>query len=377
VPRRENVNGPSGLLYQLIKSRPLHVSVTVFLIGEGAGTHLNFPEVLNLADSGVKFILCTAPSKLNQAPWYWPLGARRIAGFDLPSLSDFDAVWAYPYWFAPFLQKIQLPVLISGMDCATLLYWRKLKNTSLKSPIKFLRSSAGLIANAFFESRYLRHHQVHVVGKADAKALQRFSVNANFMSHPTLDYQPTDRPYRHPERPIIFLLSNPGDPFYGSHRYLSWVRDLFKRSVDEHLIHLIVHKATPDSSIAIEAVARHYPRVTVEFVTWVDDYSKLLSMIDIQLFPLDVGAGTKTSVLTALQHGVHTVCSPIAAENVQLNPLLFTTDDTFGSFDEILRQALLSLSRGDSPTRMAEILTLHSPEVCGEQFWNYLEQHEK
>jgi hypothetical protein len=263
------------------------------------------------------------------------------------------------------------------MDCATLLYWRKLKNTSLLFPAKFLRTFAGLIANAFFESRYLRYHQVHVVGQADAEVLQRLSVRANFIPHPTLGYQPLDRPKRKPGQPITFLLSNPGDPIYGSPRYLCWVRDLFKTSTDDQKIHLIVHKGTPASLLAIDAAAREYPKVTVEVVTWVDDYSKLLSMIDIQLFPLDIGAGTKTSVLTAIQHGVRAICSPIAAENVQPNPLLFLTDVNSSSFDVTLYQVLLSLNGGDAPTRTAAFLTQHSPKVCGEKFWCYFTQYAK
>jgi hypothetical protein len=148
---------------------------------------------------------------------------------------------------------------------------------------------------------------------------------------------------------------------------------LFNHSRNETALRLIVHKGTPDALCAINAAAHHYPQVTVEPITWVDDYSVLLSTIDIQLFPLDIGAGTKTSVLTALQHGVHAICTPIAAENVQLNSLLFVADGRLRPFDNALYRAIASVKEGDSLPRQVETLNLHSPKVCGAQFWNYLE----
>jgi hypothetical protein len=377
VPRRENISGPSGLLYQTLKWRPAHISITVFLFVQDQAGYLDFPEVVELAASGIQFVSCSEPSKQSPAPRYWPLGARQIARVGMPDLSDFDAVWAYPYWFAPFLRNCQRPVLISGMDCATLLYWRKLKNTSIMSFTKLLRTAAGLMANALFEIQYLRGRQVHVVGQADAQVLQLAMVSAMYIPHPFLAYPPINRPARQPRHTLTFLLSNPGDPIYGSPKYLSWVQDLFKHLHDAPAVRLIVHKSTPESLRAINAAAQYYPRVTVESVTWVDDYSVLLSTIDVQLFPLDIGAGTKTSVLTALQHGVHAICSPVAAENVQPNPLLFVANDRLSHFDDALSCALASVSKGDVPPRLVETLTQHSPKDCGARFWNYIKTHVK
>ncbi len=377
VPRRENVNGPSGLLYQILKSRPSDVTITVFLLSLDSKAHLDHPEVLELLESGVQFVSCKTSSKQFQAPCFWPLGARQIGRSDMPDLSDFDTVWAYPYWFAPFLRECQTPVLISGMDCATLLYWRKLKNTSVMAPTRFLRTAAGLIANALFEIRYLRNRHVHVVGQADAKVLQRLLVRAAYIPHPLLDYQPVARLQRQPGHALTFLISNPGDPIYGSARYLRWIENLFNHGCHETAVRLIVHKGTPDALCAINAVAQHYPQVTVEPITWVDDYSSLLSTIDIQLFPLDIGAGTKTSVLTALQHGVHAICTPIAAENVQPNPLLFVADGRSHPFNNALSLAIASVKECDSRPCQVETLNLHSPKGCGAHFWNYLKQDVK
>jgi glycosyltransferase involved in cell wall biosynthesis len=377
VPRRENINGPCGLLFQTLKWRPAQVSVTVFLFGQISMTYRNVPEVVELAASGVQFVYCPARSKNSPTPSYWPMGARQIANFDMPNLNGFDAVWAYPYWFAPFLLGCRPPILISGMDCATLLYWRKLKNTSLMKPTRFLRTAAGLIANFLFESRYLRGRQVHVVGQADAEFLQRLAVRAIYIPHPVLAYPLVTRPARHAGKVLTVLLSNPGDPVYGSPRYLGWVLALFRHSHAEPRIRLIVHKGSLDAIHAINTAAKQYPNVTVELVTWVDDYSVFLSMIDIQLFPLDVGAGTKTSVLTALQHGVYAICSPVAAENIQSSAFLFVANDQTTHFEDALAHALVSLNSGDTSGRLPRSLAQHSPKDCGLQFWAHLENHVK
>jgi hypothetical protein len=375
VPRHENVKGPSGLLYQTLKWRPAHVSVTVFVFGQPSEAYRDLQEVMELAAAGICFVTCPIVPTRPIAPRHWPLGARNIAQAEIPNLDAFNAVWAYPYWFAPFMHDSRRPVLISGMDCATLLYWRKIKNTPIMPPSRFLRAAAGLAANAFFEFRYMRRRHVHVVGQEDARTLQRAGVRTTYIPHPFLAYPPVHRPAYEPARGLTFLLSNPGDPIYGSPRYLRWVRTLLDRLRDEVAVRLIVHKGAPDALRAIDAAARNHPRVAIDPVTWVNDYGALLSTVDIQLFPLDIGAGTKTSVLTALQHGVRVICSPIAAENVQANPFSFVVDDSGTSFADALSQAIASVKDGVAPPPLVDTLAQHSPRHCSSQFWNHLEHH--
>lgn len=320
------------------------------------------------------FVRCLKKSVRSSCPSFWPKGAENIANFEMPDLDAFDAVWAYPYWFAPFLRRYHQPKLISGMDCATLLYWRKLRVASILRPARFLRIAAGLFANALFELFYLRNRDVHVVGVDDARLLRWIMARPRFIPHPLLAYAKEFRPTRPIDRPLTFLLSSAGDPIYGSSRFLDWLRDLYIVTKNEASVRLILHKASPDAMRAIDALGMINANVKVESVTWVENYPALLQEIDIQLFPLDVGAGTKTSVLTALQHGVRAVCTPIAAENVQANLFLFLVSDLGSDFSTSLNQAITSVRQADLRIEAPD-LSAHSPDACSKKFWSYLEEN--
>jgi hypothetical protein len=372
VPRRENIDGPNGLLYQILKWCPSNYQVTVFLFSMGPAPSLDYPEVQDLLKRGVRFVCCDKTLERYKVPRYWPLGARLIACNEMPTLGDYDTVWAYPYWFAPYLRDVKKPVLISGMDCATLLYFRKIKNTPVVKPAKFIRAVVGLVINACFEKYYLRGRFVHVVGKADARVLKRLGVHSRYIPHPFLDYQPHKQINLRSRDILTILISNPGDSIYGSTRYLRWIKQLFDKLRSEPAIQLIVHKGSKKAVRSITDVALNYTNVSLQFIKWVDDYGRLLSAIDIQLFPLDIGAGTKTSVLTALQHGVRAICSEIAAENIEPNCLLFEADLASCSFESALLQAVKSVKSDDKQNVEVTSLEVHQPQRCAHQFWNHL-----
>lgn len=374
IPRHENIKGPSGLLYQMLKWRPLDYKVTVFIFCQSSEEYRNIFEVKELFSMGIKFITVQSSTGRINTSRFWPLGARKIAQSSIPDLHGFDAVWAYPYWFAPFLRKCTIPVLISGMDCATLLYWRKLKKTPIIRPLRVLNVAAGFLANMLFEFKYLRKRPVHVVGQRDAKILSLLGARPTYIPHPLLAYpdvMPSASKRRHP---LTILLSNLDDPIYGSTLYLKWIRQIFDCISDETDIHLIVHKASTNALRVITDVASNHPKVVIESLGWIDDYATLLLTVDIQIFPLEIGAGTKTSVLTALQHGVRAVCSQVAAENIQSNPLMYVVDDSAGSFSKELSRANTDYEAFNGISNVNN-LSQHSPEFCGEKFWRFISHH--
>lgn len=373
LPMRENIGGPSGLLFQILKWRPPEVDVTVFIFHTGALDVYDVKEINELHTSGIEFVICPAARKPKMVPPYWPLGARKLSFFEMPDLSGYDIVWGYPYWFAPFLKSCGRPVLISGMDCATLLYWRKLKQAVYKNPIHFLRVAAGLVCNLLFEFVHLRSSLVHVVGQRDADVLKRLHVSSVYITHPFLEYKYIPVSKGVANNSLTILLSNPGDAIYGSKRYRRWVEETFDSLNNISSVKLIVHKGASDALLFIKAAADRHANFVMESIDWVEDYSAFLSNIDIQIFPLDVGAGTKTSVLTAIQHNVHAICTPVAAENVQENSRLYVVDDNVLTFKEGLIRAVRSVvnetDRGDALSTLA----FHSPQECGMRFWKLLD----
>lgn len=372
VPRKENVGGPSGLLYQMIQGRPAGATLTVFLFGQNMDGYEDIPEVRDLSAQGVHFVRCEAAPAANTVPAWWPKGVKQIAGFSFPDLREFDAVWAYPYWFAPMLRDCARPVVISGMDCATMLYWRKLKASRFK-PRRLLRDPAGLLANLVFEARYLRGRRVHVVGRQDARVLACLGARPVFVPHPFLAYDPPMSVPRPAGRPLTILMSGLGDAFYGTPLYLNWLKILCRLPMGQAKIVLVLHKVSREALQAIKDLAGRYPHIAVEEVAWVDDYARLLQSVDMQLFPLEVGAGTKTSVLTALQHRVRAVCTSIAAENIEPNPYLYTAGNASADLQAILRTAMdAALLGAAEPPPMAR----HSPAACAQAFWQIFEERE-
>lgn len=372
VPRKENVGGPSGLLYQTIRWRPADVALTVFLFGPNIDGYEDTPEVRELSLQGVRFVRCATAPVATAAPAWWPKGVRQIAGFELPDLREFDAVWAYPYWFAPLLRDCERPVVISGMDCATLLYWRKLKAVRFK-PRRLLRDPAGLLANLVFEARYLRGRRMHVVGQADARVLARLGARPVFVPHPFLPYDPVAAVPRPVGKPLTILMSGLGDAFYGTPLYLHWVKTLLGLPLDGAKRVLVLHKASREALQAVKRLAELSPHTTVQEVAWVDDYAELLRSVDMQLFPLEVGAGTKTSVLTALQHRVRAVCTPIAAENIEPNPYLFVAEDKADDLQAVMRKAVDAVFLG---TTEPPLMNRHLPAACAQAFWQIFEKRE-
>ncbi|MGN6580909.1 MAG: hypothetical protein ACTHJ1_13115 [Bordetella sp.] len=370
VPRKENVGGPSGLLYRMIQGRPAGVTLTVYLFGQNLDGYEEVPEVRELSSQGVRFVRC-APAAAAVPAW-WPKGVRQIAGFAFPDLRKFDAVWAYPYWFAPMLRHCEQPVVISGMDCATMLYWRKLKASRFK-PRRLLRDPAGLLANLVFEARYLRGRRVHVVGRQDARVLACLGARPVFVPHPFLDYDPPVPVPRPAGRPLTILMSGLGDAFYGTPLYLDWIRTLCHLPPGESKIELVLHKASREALQTVKTLTAQSPRITVQDVAWVDDYARLLQSVDLQLFPLEIGAGTKTSVLTALQHQVRAVCTPVAAENIEPNPYLYVVKNASSDLQAALRQATDAIFAGAAAL---PLMDRHLPAVCAQAFWQIFEKRE-
>ena len=367
IPRVENVGGPSGLLYQLLYHRPAKVEITVFLAVESKPNCLDeIPEVSALRARGIRFEpLPRIKDSGSVGRSLWPKGARQLASFDIKQALTGDVVWAYPYWFAPF---IPAGSVVSGMDCATLLYYRRLKHgLSLKERLVAL---AGLAANAVFEAAYLRRHKVHVVGQQDCKVLRRLQVDAHFIAHPLLAYQHV----RAIERRIgggslTLLLSNAEQPFYGSALARTWLMSICNSAKRLKVqVSLILHKPAPAfSSWALENLQ---PELTLNIVEWVTDYAELLAKVDCQLFPLEIGAGTKTSVLTALQHGVYAIASPTAAENIATDPLLLVCHRN----EEQIHLALQHVLRSPVSAPGRTFQATHDPSRNAQAFWMMVSQ---
>jgi hypothetical protein len=380
LPHPENRSGPTALLYSLLKYRP-RVGVASIEVDFFTPFDLLSPairqEIPDLeATLNIKIRDLSAASNLTKSQPFWPAGARALQNRQLPAdLASYAGVWGYPYWTAPLLRHAHPNVVISGMDSATLLYFRRFRQMIRPHDFSQVpRAAAALIGNALFESRYLRGLRVHTVGQTDAQVLRRMGADAHDIPHPLLDYAASDQILNAPRRgPVRVLISKAGDAFYGSHRIMGWIRSLQQIATSSRPIVLTLHQCASKSIEQAQSIASLNPHLTVEVQGWCADYSAFLSGIDIQLFAIDIGAGTKTSVLTALQHGVIAVGTPCALENIVCQNLdrLFLIAPGLNVktvLNTALRQAALSRQDRHS-TLTSDMLKTHHPLDAAPLFW--------
>jgi len=182
------------------------------------------------------------------------------------------------------------------------------------------------------------------------------------------------------ERIVRILISNALHGFYGSRRVLDWLSIIFSTvgSIENTSFEIIFHKGRKDL-IENECEKFFKPdNISLNFINWVDNYEALLSKVDIQIFPLDIGAGTKTSVLTALRMNVVCIGTDVACENIDVldfdNFLLEANSSK--DFHRALEKAL-SFIQNRMMDKYSHVLSeIHDPEKSVAVFWREA-THEK
>lgn len=381
LPGLENNGGPNALIHQIIKYRPIELSIDLYVpfdyLSESDRCSIpSISESLNIRIFGLEKLNGRGGLASRFQALFWPRGAVRLNKYLIPKIAEYDAVWGYPYWTAPMLVGKHPNVVISGMDSVSLLYWRRLKIVYSQKPWRLIRSIGGFLVNLFFEFKYLFNVRVHTVGVLDAKFLKGLGVKAKYIPHPMLDYAvPSRYAINQESDDISILISNAGDSFYGSNRWRLWIKSVVVQTRDRVGVRLLLHKCSPEcvkEILEINATSH----LKVEVLGWIKNYSELLSATDIQFFPLDIGAGTKTSVLTAVQHGVVCIGTSIAVENICLQSpesAIYEVDDGQSTFENLFNQAVdqvflrrsLGLNEKFNPG-------IHDPSECSRNFWKLI-----
>jgi hypothetical protein len=367
-PLPENIGGPNALLYQLLAHTPKNFKIDVryFPIVTSA-------DKLSIYDGNKSFSVQNLKSdghSSHKFNFWWPSGAKALCDFDFPDLEPFDSIWCYPYWFAPLLKSVKKKknIVITGMDCATLLYYRMCMFTPWSKPKRKMRSLMGLLSNAFFEHVYLKGIPVHVVGQKDKEVLQLLGVPAQYIPHPLLPYPQFTRSTREANAAVRILFSRSDDEVYGSNLYYKWISEI-KNNNNEREYEIILHKFKESSVMKLR---KAFPEIAFSECGWVKDYSELLSSIDIQCFPLEIGAGTKTSVLTALQHGVHCYCSNVAIENIQQSVILTRVPKDANGLGQMINFHINRINEGKDRMTSTNIIQDHDPMSVSDKFWALL-----
>lgn len=328
APGKENNQGPNSLIYQIIAHRRRDISIDIYLPQEILGTMCSDKIAVIERDLEVKIrpLLHGARESFLQkmlSSW-WPSGAKLHYRIDDLLNEDYDLVWGYPFWTAPYINRIPVSHVISGMDCVTLLYVRKVRACIADRSWQVFKYSIALARSFLFEAIFLRHSKVHVVGRRDQVTLKMLGVDSFYVPHPTNPIAISDNEAVRIQKggTVRILVSNSLDKFYGSKTVLEWLKALFAITLKfpDTEFEIIFHKGNVQRIKKYMAREKLPEKVKLTFVGWIDNYETFLSSVDIQIFPLDVGAGTKTSVLTALYMNVICIGTSIACENVETKP---------------------------------------------------------
>jgi hypothetical protein len=383
IPGKENNQGPNSLIYQLIKKRNKEILIDMYLPEKifNACKYKTADIERDLDINIHPLYNCKHGFLKNLYSFWWPSGARIYPKIDGNLLKKYDLVWCYPNWVAPHLGKIHTKFIISGMDSLTLLYYRKLKSCIEDRSLKFVKYFFALLRAFFFESAFLKDKKVHVVGRADDRILKRINVKSFYIPHPINPIVKKDAFLKRPrsKNSIRILVSNALDPFYGSETVLKWLRKLFDTiyKIPNQEFEIIFHKGD-HKKVANCLKKENLPRyIKVTYINWVDNYEEFLAGIDIQIFPLDIGAGTKTSVLTALYMNVVCIGTTIACENIETqslpDSLLVANSST--EFAQKFEVAVSNLDKLANQPLGYLIAAEHNPSQSVENFWNKVLQN--
>jgi hypothetical protein len=162
------------------------------------------------------------------------------------------------------------------------------------------------------------------------------------------------------------LLSNCWNPKYaGNHT------ELVLRSIAENSSaraeHYIIHGK--------EAPAHWFMdnNISYEHISWVEDYAELLRSIDVQIFPIAIGTGTKGKVLSALASGVISIGSAESFANIRAQlgwpHLSYQLPTEVGAHIAALTFGSINYRK---MTRTETVHELHHPDKISEAFWRLL-----
>ena len=314
VPTPENRGGPSQLVHDLALEVPDKVELDLLVYADvGADELARLVRIFGRVRTGTTRRLPALRRMIEGR-----LGSRRYEPPEDIDYRGYDVIWLYQEWLYPDFKELHETVVVSGMDCATLLYWRSLALNPGHRPLAVLKK---LFLAWRLERSIRRNHVFHVVGEADLGCFRR--LNGRCRSFRSPHPLPPFREVQEGGRPtgtgseLVVAVTGAKDAFYQG-RLMREIVDAAGACEDLRQVRWVF------LGRGWEAEARRLSNLgcSVEAREWVDDYAAFMASVDVHLVPIRVGAGTKGKVLVSVASGVVTIGTPVAWENV--------TEDTAG-----------------------------------------------
>lgn len=389
-PAKDNLKAPTALPYQILKYAPENVEIDLYyfpLWYETEKSQETLLEEINLLRLK-KIYELQRPNRLIQKYINW-----RNRKQDLPSgvtlfpieqqainqinASKPDVIWLYPHWLINWITYLKSKkIVVSGMDCSVLHSERMIRYGKWTTVDEVTSEVHNLRQNINLE-KWLgkKPVKVHMVGIEDVTKYNFISGRtdqAYFVPHPHYDYVPLQSKLTQTQGKITVLFSGGGQTVYAGTHLEQIIKSLIDASeiLAARFQFLFIgndYEGFQQKLISYGYSAKHF--------TWVDNYSKVISEAQIQIFPIAVGSGTKGKVLNALATGLLGIGSKFAFENISVQPgedcIMYTEPEEVPTYlIKILNN--ISIYEKMAYSACIKVRTNHSPEKTSEIFWSKL-----
>ncbi|XGV98159.1 MAG: glycosyltransferase family 4 protein [Leptolyngbya sp. BL-A-14] len=392
LPSKHNLKGPTALPYQLLKYAPNNVEIDLYYFP--LWYEVETPESVLMEDLHSlplkNIYTVTRPNHFVQNYVNWRNRRQGLPGglnlfpvnqtiVNKINLSKPELVWLYPHWLVNWIDHINShKIVVSGMDSSVLHTERLIRYGKWQTADEVSWAVHALRENTKLEAMLgLKPVKVHMVGINDVKkyAFVSGQVEQAFYSpHPHYDYLSIKSTLTRSEKKVTVLFSGGGDNVYvGNHL--------------KHVINSLVDAAEILSSrFNFLFIGSNYKQYvdsllsvgySVDFINWVDDYSKALSEALIQIFPIAVGSGTKGKVLQAFASGLLAIGSDIAFENISVIPgkdclQYHNPEDVSSLLIKVLND--LPFYEKMAASGAQKVREKHAPEYTSKIFWEKILQ---
>ena len=216
--------------------------------------------------------------------------------------------------------------------------------------------------------------RVHLVGEADAAKFRTLTARpeqCRFFAHPHFGYVPLQTPLGTKVGKIQILIAGGGQTVYVGGELARLAGELTKAAL---MLAASYEFLMLGAGYAECAGMLREAGYAVQQNAWVEHYDQALASVQIQIFPIAVGTGTKGKALNALATGLLGIGTPFAFENISVTPgedcLVYRgAEEVPVLLDAVLRDRLFyekMAAQGADKVRQ-----FHSPVVTSAAFWEW------
>lgn len=329
TPTPDNFRGPSALHYHLFKNRPDDIDLKVYTFNFNKVPEKEIDVIGKELSCQIKVLKKGLRNIIHSRTYFKDLRVKLglepsygLSNYTLPSKTKKeidgygpDLIWIYDESFSEIAKQFSsFKTLVCGCDCYPLFCNRMLKDDYCFSKPALHQEYLEKYRIAIHREQLMSHtaNREFVVGIADAKYYQMVTglSNVSFFPHPHYNVALKNIDFN--KNQLNVLIAGTFD-FYMD----SAAKEILKKIIEAGDI-LRNHYKFTFLGKNWESFVNDFQKANfdVDYKQWVDVYSNEVVKHDIQIVPISVGVGTKGKVLDSLSHGLLTIGTKYALENI-------------------------------------------------------------